>query len=198
MNLEEFFINNKNDYIEMKETLSNIFILNQSMPNQVFHREYNGFLFGEYHGMYEEEFWKGLQILAQKSGDKYILLAELENYYNERMERYEWAKIPVDLSYENYLDILNAEPFENIYIGLVDYSCKLVFTSPSLQWGGWGERDQELYVFACKENFKSKFKESPLTDAFQLNEALDYIYAIYHDKEAAKSFCEKLLENYKN
>jgi|GEM_PF-1598963 len=199
MNFEEFFIKNKNEYIEMKETLSNIFMLNQSMPNQVFHREYNGFLFGEYHAMFQEEFWKSLQMFAQKAGDQYILLAELDNYYNERMERYEWAKIPVNLSYEDYLDILNAEPCEDGYIGLVHYSCKLVFTSPSLQWGIWGEWEQELYVFACKENFKSEFKESHLTVAFQLDEDLvDYIFEGYRDKEVAKSFYEELLRNYKN
>ncbi|ANB56231.1 hypothetical protein GFC29_1086 [Anoxybacillus sp. B7M1] len=199
MSSEEYFIKNQNEYIEMKKTLSNIFIINQSMPNQVFREGYGGFLFGEYDGMFQEEFWNSLKLLAQKSGDQYILLAELDNYYNERMERYEWAKIPVNLSYGDYLDILNAEPLEDIHIGLVNYSCKLVFTSPSLQWGIWGEWEQELYVFACKENFTSKFKDSTLTIAFQLDEDLeDYIYASYREKEASKSFCEKLLRNYKN
>ncbi|KIQ93104.1 hypothetical protein LH47_02842 [Anoxybacillus thermarum] len=198
MNLKELFIKDEKEYLEIKEILSTTFQLQCELPDQVFQKGYGSFLFGEYNHLFKEEFWNSIQELSKVSGDSYVVLAELENCYNEKMGWYECVKIPVELTYEHYLDIFNMEESDNGKFGLVHYGFYFVFTSPSLQWGIWAERDIETYVFSCKENFKSKLAEIRLPGAFQLNEVTNHINSVYYDEEEAKRFCEKLLRNYKN
>jgi hypothetical protein len=160
-------------------------------------KRFNGFLFGEYYYLFDENFWKEVQRLAKVTGDSYIFFAEVDNYYNERMGWYEWVKIPVELSYENYMDIFNMEKYDDGDIGLAHYGFKFIFTSPSLQWGIWAEREIELYVYASKNDFTAQLIEPPFTNVFNFNETLEYISADYKDTEKVKLFCDTLIKNYK-
>lgn len=198
MNYKNFFIKNKDEYNKIREMVSEIFKIESSLPNQVFSKKYEDFKFEQFDLVMRGDFWNTLKQLAIQTNDDNILLAVLdpkpEEYYYKEFNYYNWIKFPVDLSVNEYYEILQYGP-ENSPADAVYYnSFTIVMFSPSMKWAIWGERWSGICIIGFQDKTYSK-KLLPLLSSWcSLDDTV--ISWLEVDEGISKDFVDVLYSNY--
>lgn len=145
MNFENFFIRNNKELIELKEMVISTFNIESNLPEQVFSEKFGDFKFEEFDWTMSGEFWDILKKLAIQTNDNFILIAVLKpnpvEYFYKEFKYYNWIKLPVGLSDDEYYEILQLGPEESPADAVVYNSYTVAWLSPSMKWAIWGERD---------------------------------------------------------
>lgn len=155
MEYKNKFIDNMREFENLKNLINTIFISNSSLPNQVFHKEFTNYLFKEFDFIMTDEFWSGIRELANKTNDDFIIMAVLDpdpiTYYFKEFGYFNWVKLEISITPDQYLDILNFSPEDSSADSIFVNSYTVVWASPSMKWGIWAEREKEVCVIAFSE-----------------------------------------------
>lgn len=163
MNVERFFISNSEEFTKLGNELDSIFNRKNQFPNQVFSDSYAGYKFEEFNYVLSDEVWNTLQRLAIATNDDFVYVAVLDpspdEYYYKEFGYYNWIKLPINLTADQYFNMLDFGPKESPVDAILFNSYTVVWFSPSLKWGIWGERNIEV----CVIGFIDETVESKLT-----------------------------------
>lgn len=200
--MENKFIDSIDEFESIKNILDKIFISNSSLPNQVFHKDFKDYLFEEFDYTMTEYFWTKITELANTTNDDFIIMAVLNpsplNYYFKEFGYFNCAKLKVDISSIQYMDVLNFSPEDSPADSIFINSYTVVWASPSMKWGIWAERDKGVCVVAfnekmLKNSLISIFNEWRLIDST----VTDWIGLNYNNFTIPLEVKDKLFMNYK-
>jgi hypothetical protein len=203
MEYKNKFIDNMNEFEKLKNLINTIFISNSSLPNQVFHKEYTNYLFKEFDFTMTDEFWSEIRELANKTNDDFIIMAVLNpdpiTYYFKEFGYFNWVKLEVSITPDQYLDILNFSPEDSPADSIFVNSYTVVWVSPSMNWGIWAEREKEICVIAFSEKMYMDSLNPILNNWRPIdNEITDWIGLNYKNFTIPKDVKDKLFLNYKS
>lgn len=196
LDLERFYIHDKADFEAMKKLVDNMFKTEKGFPEQVFKHQFNKFLYHSFYWTMSGDVWRQLQSLANESMDDYVLVAVLEpdpeNYFRKEFKYYNWLKIPVNLSEDDYFDIIESFPKESPADAILYHSDVVIWFSPSGKWAIWGDRDWECGVIGF-EGITNYKKLCPVLDSwFSLDDTLYQKFIDYYPQ----SFVQTFFSNY--
>lgn len=202
MDYKDIFIKSNKEFEKIRNILNHIFFFDNLLPDQVFHNDYNNFLFKEFDFTMSEDFWNEIKHLANKTNDDFIIMAVLnpnpKSYYYKEFGYYNWAMLDVNISPSQYLDILNICPKDSPADSIFSNSFTIVFASPSMKWAIWAEREEGVCVVA----FNSKISYNSLISTLKGwrpfdNIVIDWIGINYKNFTLPSKIKDKLLKNYK-
>lgn len=186
----------------VKNLINTIFITNSALPNQVFHKEYSNYLFQKFDFTMTDRFWDDISRLAKLTHDDFVLMAVLnpdpKRYYYKEFGYFNWVKLDLSISPDTYLDILNFSPKDSPADSIFVNSYIVVWVPPSMKWGIWAERENEVSVIGFREEtYKDSLKEiinnwKPIDQ-----DIVDWIGLNYKNLSIPKKIKEKLFLNYK-
>ncbi|WP_078554455.1 hypothetical protein [Bacillus alkalicellulosilyticus] len=201
MEWNSFFIKDVNEYLDLKAILEEIIDINKEIPNQVFQKEYRGYLFQQFDNIMSEEFFSTIRGLAEKSNDDYIVIAVLNphpmDYYYKEFGYFNWAKLPLSLSNGYYWSILNEGPPNWEADAIVHNSFIIAFFSPSRKWGIWADRNYEISVIAFNEKDEKNHLILESWLPVENEEVVNWMkYSFRPDYNVPQSFTDMLKRNY--
>ncbi|AST05460.1 hypothetical protein AF2641_00140 [Anoxybacillus flavithermus] len=155
VNLEALFVRDKKEFNKLIEMASDAFYLENRLPKQVFREQFNYFLFEEFDWAMDEDFWSTIQQLSKETKDDYVLTAVLDpnpvEYFYKEFNYYNWMKLPVNLSPDEYLDVLELGPEESPADAVLYNSYTVIWLPPSMKWAIWGERSYGVCVLGIQD-----------------------------------------------
>jgi len=212
----ELFIRSKEEFIQAKEMVSTVFDLEQRLPQQVFRSDYANFHFDEFDWAWSRVeryrdfadpgrlFWDNIKEVSAITKDDFVIigmceLGETDAFYRE-LGYYNWLKVPVDIDYDEVLDMLRSGAEVEERWGDVLYSRGCVaWVGSSRQWGIWGEMTEEMCVFGLREDVDAESISPIVKDWLPPELALpDWINLTLDEsvKRRAASFKQELIKNY--
>lgn len=199
MNVDVKIIQEKKDFEESHRLINQVFRTERRIPDQVFNPSLSGFLFEEFDWAMSSEFWKTIQQLAIASKDSYILTAVLEpsptDYFFNEFGCYNWFKLPVGITADDYWSVLQSGPKGSPADALLYNSEIVVWVSPSMKWAIWGERSYGICVLAFANGVEKSNKASLLGAWRNASDALKDLIS-FKDGQNPKAFSEFLMLNY--
>ncbi|MEI5907051.1 hypothetical protein WAK64_08275 [Bacillus spongiae] len=202
MNLEKFFIKDDNEFELLKEKVMTIFNEKINLPEQVFSQEFGNFKFEEFDWAMSGEFWKTLKKLAVHTNDEFVLTAVIEpnpvDYFHKEFKYYNWIKMSIDLSTDNYFELLELGPEESPADAVLYNSYTVVWLSPSMKWAIWGEREYGICVIGLNDtvHHNSKLLSSLKSWRSIDSTVLSWIGANFMSEESRQKFVETIFSNY--
>lgn len=174
---------------------------NKRLPEQIFDHLFTNFFFEEFDWAMSADFWKTIQHLAIVSQDSFILTGVLEpnpiEYFYQEFGYYNWFKLPVNISCDDYWDVLQLEPEDSPADAILYNSDIVVWVSATMKWAVWGERNLGVCVLALKDNSTIKKEHPPIGKWKSVNEALINLFPIsFYGKQVPIDFSELLRRNY--
>lgn len=202
MNLNDAIIRTRKQFERGLELVRNVFESDRPLPEQVFREHYGNFLFENFYWAMSSEFWPVLQKLANQSNDHVILMGVLEpeplDYYYSNFGFFNWCNLEIDLSADDYADILETAPESSPADALLYYSDVVVWVPYSMKWGVWGERDHEVAILAYHED-ETHLSQADFLDSWatSVDEAIaDLLPVQFMKKEIVAEFLETFRQNY--
>lgn len=155
MKSASLFIRDTRAFEVNKQEIEKTFLINECLPERVFHEDFRWFAFEEFDWAMSGEFWLVIQELTQASGDTSLLMAVLdpepEGYFKKEFGYYNWANISVSASRDDYWELLNAHPESSPADSFLANSEKVIWLPHSAKWAIWGERSYGVCVLAAHE-----------------------------------------------
>jgi hypothetical protein len=155
MNLETLFVREKKEFNKLIGIASDTFYIENRLPEQVFREQFNYFLFEEFDWAMDKDFWCTIQQLSKETKDDYVLTAVLDpnpvEYFYKEFNYYNWMKLPVNLSPDEYLDVLELGPEESPADAVLYNSYTVIWLPPSMKWAIWGERSYGVCVLGLQD-----------------------------------------------
>ncbi|MBS2773238.1 hypothetical protein KFV09_17300 [Anoxybacillus rupiensis] len=155
MNLETLFVREKKEFNKLIGMASNTFYIENRLPKQVFREQFNNFLFEEFDWTMDKDFWRTIEQLSRQTKDNYVLTAVLDpnpvEYFYKEFNYYNWMKLPVNLSPDEYLDVLELGPEESPADAVLYNSYTVIWLPPSMKWAIWGERSYGVCVLGLQD-----------------------------------------------
>ncbi|ADU26446.1 hypothetical protein [Ethanoligenens harbinense] len=177
MNLEELFLKGMREYSKMIDLLGKIFYLERELPEQVFQSGYQRYFFEEFDWATSSEFWGFIQTLSKETSDNYIFTAVLNldsiSYQFEEFGHFGSEILPVDLTGNDYFEFLDLGPKGNNADSILSNSNIIVWASPSMKWGIFGERAYGTCILAFSNDFKATQSIRCLKSWKSVNQAID-------------------------
>lgn len=173
--------------------LKRLFHVNASLPEQVFASGFNRFAFEEFDWAMSDSFWPAIQELAASSQDSSLLMAVLdpdpEGYYMKEFGYYNWARVPVAVSSEDYWALLEEYPDASPADSFLVNSEKIIWLPQSANWAVWGQRSYGVCVLGCREHL-------PVDSWHTVEWALDYMANCFQNRIVPSDFAAKLRLNF--
>ncbi|MCP1461366.1 hypothetical protein J3D57_003336 [Bacillus amyloliquefaciens] len=140
-----------------------------------------------------------LKSLAHHHHDEFILMAVLTqpddmNRFYEEFGYFNWLKIPLNITEDEYLSILTDYPKHSKNDSIMNIASRVVWASPTLKWAIYGERDFEICILGIDQEIAGKTLGSwrPLDDR-----VLDWVSVVFPDQIVSDEFQKKLAAHYK-
>ncbi|PLR77523.1 hypothetical protein CU633_10000 [Bacillus sp. V3-13] len=201
MNFENFFVREKKEFDELKVMVNANFNLECKLPEQVFCQQFRYFKFEEFDWTMSGDFWNTLEKLAIETKDNFVLTAVLEpnpeEYFHKEFNYYNWVKLPVGLSADDYFEILEFGPEESPADAVLYNSNTVIWLAPSMKWAIWGERDYGVCVIGINDiSYRNKLL--PYLKSWRsLDETvLSWIEINFMSQQLQQDFVETLYLNY--
>ena len=189
MNLKNLFITDTAEFEARRLGVEKVFHCNATLPDQVFREEFKFFGFESFDLAMADDFSPVIQELAETSGDDSVLMAVLDpdpsSYYKKEFGYYNWAEVPVSISGDAYLDLLNEHPEGSPADSLHVNSYTVIGVPKSAKWAVWGNRSYETCVVGFRDDI-------PMGSLHGIRWALD-IYLTYAFKYDLEGFHRSLL-----
>lgn len=207
MDLDKLFIKDMNEYNDNLKLISNVFRIELELPEQVFLENYDGFLFEEFDWTLNGEFWNVLQILARSTNDNYIITAVMEpspvNYFYNEFGYFNWGKLPINLTSDKYLEFIESSPKDSEADSILYNSNIIIWTSPSMKWGIFGDRNYGVCIIAFKSGLDIGGLSSILKSWKTVEKALELLVPNNFvnqkvPKEIYDSLCDKYFSGNNN
>lgn len=199
-----YFLKNHQDFENTQNIIEQIIEKKNELPNLVFKSTYSGFLFENFDNTLSSSLWPVLKKLAINSNDSSIILAVLkpdpQTYYFREFGYFNWCNIPVNLSLNEYEEILNFEPIESPFDTIQLNSNLIIWTSVSKKWAIWCDRSLEVSIIAF-DSKESYYNLKPFVqDWVPVDDPAvkDWMQFTFEKFKVPDYFFEKLLKNYLN
>ena len=201
MDLSKLFIKDMNEYNDTLKLISNVFRMERGLPEQVFIEKYDKFLFEEFDWTMSGEFWNILQTLARKTNDNYIITAIMDpspaNYFYNEFGYFNWGKLPINLTSDKYLKFIESSPKDSVADSILHNSNTIIWTSPSLKWGIFGERNYGVCVMAFKSDLDIDDLSTILKSWKPVKKALElWLPNNFANQRVPKEISDSLCNNY--
>ncbi|RAT04121.1 hypothetical protein A6E25_08825 [Bacillus cereus] len=197
MNLESLIIKNKEAFDKWKHELDGMIHLDLNLPNQVFQNDYGNYMFGEFDSLMYDSGWNEIRKLAQTTHDSFIIMGVLdphpEEYYYKEFGYYNWLKLPLGLTGEQYMDVLEEYPQDSMADSIMNNSFVVVWFPPSREWIIIGDRNYGINILATKNESGLKYKFTQFNNWSSLD---NFISLNFEDEVQYKGFIEKIAKNY--
>jgi hypothetical protein len=195
------FISSKKEFEESQKLISNLFRLDQQLPEQVFGENLGNFVFSDFDWAMSFDFWETIRELAEASQDAYILTAVLEpnpiDYFYYEFGYYNWVKLPISISADDYWEVLQLGPKDSPADAMLFNSFIVVWVSPSMKWAVWGDRTYGICIFASEKGSNIINHSSLLGTWKTVNEALTDLLPInFKSRQMPIEFSSTLRSNY--
>lgn len=196
MNLKNLFITDTVEFESRRLELEELFHCNATLPDQVFREGFKFFACEEFDLAITDKFWPVIQELAQASRDDNVLVGALDpdpsSYFKKHFGFYNWANIPVSISSDAYLHLLNEYP-DTSPADCLGINSETVFWIPrSGKWAIWGSRGWGT----CVVGFRRRI---PKVSLHGLRWALDInLTYCFRYSTVPSDFREKFWSNYGN
>ncbi|MGE0008773.1 MAG: hypothetical protein AB7S92_24735 [Parvibaculaceae bacterium] len=156
MKLSQLFIRDPRTFEEAHNAAAEVFALDLRLPEQVFRSSYTWFAFDEFLWTLSADFWSTIQELSAKSGDTSLTMAVLDpdprRHSIKELGHYNWADMSVQISNDDYWDLLNEHPLDNSADCLLFNSETVAWFPRSAEWAIWGERVYGICVLGCRKS----------------------------------------------
>ncbi|AMM97996.1 MULTISPECIES: hypothetical protein [Bacillus] len=200
--MENLFITDPKEFKHYQSFINGIYNDSKTFPDQIFKTLPQYFLFEEFHWLLSDDSWEMLKNLAIYHKDEYILMAVLDNqksidnFYRD-FGYYYWVKLPLNISSNNYLDILTDFPKNNVNDSIMNIASRVIWVSPSAKWMIYGERGYEIGVLGTSE---IELKNNQIFKTWRtLDEVvLDWISVVFPNQKLPSNFKNELIQNYSN
>lgn len=161
--LEDLFIRSEEEFKSYQNLVDNVFDQNKMLPQQVFRKNFDCFLFQEFDWALSDDILPTIKELSNVTQDREFLTAVLQpdptEYYLKEFGYYNWLKTSVNISDEDYVNALWTHPKGYIADDIITNSNIVVWLSHSLQWAIWGDRDMEICIIgmvSTKDSVKNR------------------------------------------
>ncbi|MED1017232.1 hypothetical protein [Bacillus atrophaeus] len=196
--MNHYFIDHPKELKVYQSMINSLCHVDQTLPEQVFKQRKKYYLFEEFHWVLSDESWEMLRSLAHHYQDEFILMAVLDNpdqinqFYDD-FEYFNWIKIPLHITAEEYLSILTDYPKHSKNDCIMNIASRVVWASPTLKWAIYGEREFEICILEIDHPDVGKPLASwrPLDDV-----VLDWISVVFYNQIIPDEFKNKLINNY--
>ncbi|MBN2908787.1 hypothetical protein JQC72_04525 [Polycladomyces sp. WAk] len=203
MNLATLFVKEKKEFDELRRMANDVFYLERRLPEQVFREQFHHYLFEQFDWAMCDEFWNVIQQLAEETKDDFVLTAVLDpdpvGYYYKTFHYYNWIKIPVALSSDEYFAVLESGPEESPADAVLYNSYTVIWLSPSMKWAIWGERNDGICVLGLQDTSVGNDLLPFLKTWRPIDETvLSWIALHYVDQKLPQEIADTLVLNYSN
>lgn len=158
MNLDTLFVKKIDEFQEVHKFIDNVFNIESQLPEQVFSKNFSNYIFEEFDWTMCSEFWDLMRVLAMKVNDSQIFSVVIDpdqvNYFYKEFNYFNCIKIPVNLEKHEYSKVLEIGPKESPADAILYNSNIVVWTSPSMKWGVWGQRNFGICILAFNKDIK--------------------------------------------
>jgi hypothetical protein len=203
MKIKNFFVKEANEFKQIYNDINGIFNVEKGLPEQVFNDRFSNFLCEEFDWTMSDKFWDLLKTLAIKSNDDQIFMMVLDpnpvDYYHKEFNYYSCLKFPISIVNTEYFETLEIGPDESPADAILYNSFTIVWTSPSMKWGIWGQREYGVSIIAI--NNELDYKEFlPFLNLWKTaDEAMNgWMYLEFKDQINPQKFKELFIKNYSN
>lgn len=159
--MDNIFVSEIHEFKKLEKLVTDIFYTDRELPEQVFRKGFNNYMFEEFDWAMSDDFWSTIQNLAQHTKDDFIITTVLNphpfDYYYKEFGYFNWAKIPINSTADDYFNILESGPSESPTDAMLFNSYTVAWFSPSMKWAIWGEREYGICVLAFKEFSKLSY-----------------------------------------
>jgi hypothetical protein len=203
MEYKDLIIYNSNEFEKAHNLIKSVFNINQRLPEQVFNENFTNFTCEEVYFALSRNFWETLQQLARISNDTHIIIALLDpdpvSYFFKEFGYYNWFKLPVTSTAEEYKQLLWLAPQDSSADAMIFNSEVVVWVPLSGKWAVWTERSCDICILGFAD------KDCVLLDASLIgrwrpaHEGLEELLALgYKDQQVPKESADAFMENYSN
>jgi hypothetical protein len=145
------------DYDAQVTFLSSIVDRHRTLPLNPFLGTRLTFRFDEFDWAMSGEFWETVQCLAGQSLDDELILAVLDpdpvSYFKSNFGYYEWDRLPVDMTKQQYWDFINQAPADSPADSILGVAERIVWVPQTRNWCIWAERESGLCVLASSSAY---------------------------------------------
>ncbi|AIZ60916.1 hypothetical protein NSQ10_12240 [Bacillus sp. FSL R5-0432] len=200
--LEDLFIRSEEEFKSYQNLVDNVFDQNKMLPQQVFRKNFDCFLFQEFDWALSDDILPTIKELSNVTQDREFLTAVLQpdptEYYLKEFGYYNWLKTSVNISDEDYVNALWTHPKGYIAGDIITNSNIVVWLSHSLQWAIWGDRDMEICIIGMVST-KNSVKNRLLKEEWKpLNhpDLANWLELILKDQKTFDDYLNQMLSHY--
>ncbi len=155
MGSRSFYISDVEVFEASKREVEKSILIDAKLPKQVFQQGFKYFAFEDFDWTLSSDFWPVITKMAVKSNDASVLMAVLDpdpvNYYKKEFGYYNWAEIPLSISSDDYLDVINEHPLRSLADSARYNSERIVWLPRSAQWSICGHRSYGVCVLGSQD-----------------------------------------------
>lgn len=200
--IEDLFVRSEKEFRSYQYLVENVFDPNRELPQQVFQKKFDYFLFQEFDWALSNDILTTIKKLSELTQDREFLTAVLKpdpvEYYLKEFGYYNWLKTSVEISDEDYVDALWISPEGFMADNIITNSNIVVWLSNSLQWAIWGDRAMEICIIGLVSK-NGSIKNVLLEEGWRsLNHPIlaDWLKLLFNDKKKFNECLTQLLSNY--
>lgn len=155
------FIKEKNEFKQSTIIINDVINKGNNLPNNVFNKRFTYYFFNQFDWAMSPDIWEEIKKISTLTKDNHILMAVLDpdpvTYYKRNFDYYNWAKLPISCSADEYMALLSLEPPDSPADAVIFNSEIIVWLPPSKKWAIFGNKDRNLCVLGTnKRNFSSE------------------------------------------
>ncbi|ASZ05921.1 MULTISPECIES: hypothetical protein [Bacillus] len=197
--MDHYFIDHPKELKVYQSIINSLCHVDQTLPKQVFKQRKNYYLFEEFHWVLSEESWGMFKSLANEHHDEFILMAVIDssehiNQFYEEFEYFNWIKIPLHITADEYLSLLTDYPKHSKSDCIMNIASRVVWASPTLKWAIYGERELEICILGI--DHQSEGKELATWRSLD-GVVLDWISVVFPNQTVPVEFEKTLTAHYK-
>lgn len=201
MNLDTIFVKEKDEFLKVNKFIGSVFNTENTLPEQVFTKNFTDYLFEEFDWTMDDEFWNFIKVLAIKSGDNQVFSAVIDpnqmDYFFKEFSYFNCVKLPVELEDNEYREVLEFGPIGSPADAILYNSNVIVWTSPSMKWGVWGQRQYGTCIMAFNSEIEINELMPYLKSWKSAENALDSWIAInFTNQKIPEGFTKMFNKNY--
>ena len=202
MSVGDIFLNTIEDFNKNTKFVNDVFCINNKLPEKVFNDSYCNFLFEEFDWTMSSGFWNIIKNIATITNDKHVITAVLNphpvDYYYKNFKYFNWAEIPVEFEGDVYCEFIEKAPKLSEVDSIIYNSNTIVWTSPTSQWGIWGERSCGICIIAFKKGVEMENILPVLQNWQPVEKAIEsWISVNFKGQKVPDGFKQRIISNYR-
>ena len=201
------FIVDKERFEKERIKKNKIFQADLLLPDNMFKRGFDDFLFFESIFLYHEDFFEGMIEFIKKLGNNsftfYTASPNPESYFYYYFKKYSVAVIPITATSDEYQEFIHRDPGDSPADSMFSNGETVVLFSETPEWGIVASKDWEIGIVGFKtkkvrEFFIESFKEDVGPDKMfdTLDSYIQQFDSMFHMTEEAKKRWYNLRKNY--